>query len=734
MDIIQKLKIKPKQEKLIAFEVNIRKGVVKNIHPSTTKPGTDTKEPYKKKGFIIDRTDEGFDRNDFLNKLKRKRKVLSIDKVVTTDVVKKKPKRKIDPTSPTVTIFRFIKKLDKKVILNYKTKQPRKPGPRIGKRQRDLPIPESMVSISEFEDRLWEKSRPIKLKYSNFYLNNREIFVNFINGYYSNLKKEISANKDLTCEDISKSKKKGVFSLLTHQKVVRDYINIKTPYRGLLLYHGLGAGKTCSSVAIAEGLKNKKQIIIMAPASLIPNYKGELKFCGDPIYKLNQHWDFISTDGQPDKELQLSQILSIDRRSIRKAKGAWLVDKRKKSNFTTLTSDEKVSLNLQINKMIDYKYRFIAYNGYRLSHLDSDSNSFTINPFDNKVIIIDEAHNLVSRIVNKIKKKDSVSYKLYDYLMSAQNCKIVLLTGTPIVNYPNEIGILFNIIRGYIKTFKITLTIKTRTTVNEAKIKRILSSIGLVDYVKYSPETKILEIVRNPFGFVNSKGEYKGVTLDESGNISDIDFIGKVRKFLSHPKGEESPFISFNDSNVVIENYKALPDQFDEFNALFKNSNNTVKNPEMFKKRIVGLTSYFRSAQEALMPNFDYYKNLHVIKVPMSDHQITVYQEARDVERKQAKDNAKKQKKAGNNPDAVYGPSNSTYRVFSRSFCNFVFPNYIARPYPNGGVKIKNAIKDYNEEDFDGLNAQERVAVLDANYEVDELDKLSERINENKHT
>ena len=27
----------------------------------------------------------------------------------------------------------------------------------------------------------------------------------------------------------------------------------------------------------------------------------------------------------------------------------------------------------------------------------------TINPFDNKVIIIDEAHNFVSRIVNKLK-------------------------------------------------------------------------------------------------------------------------------------------------------------------------------------------------------------------------------------------------------------------------------------------------------------------------------------------
>ena len=46
---------------------------------------------------------------------------------------------------------------------------------------------------------------------------------------------------------------------MIHQQIVRDYINIYTPYRGLLLYHGLGAGKTCNSIGIAEGMKNNNQ-------------------------------------------------------------------------------------------------------------------------------------------------------------------------------------------------------------------------------------------------------------------------------------------------------------------------------------------------------------------------------------------------------------------------------------------------------------------------------------------
>jgi SNF2 family DNA or RNA helicase len=73
-----------------------------------------------------------------------------------------------------------------------------------------------------------------------------------------------------------------------HQKLVRDYLALYTPYRGLLLYHGLGAGKTCSSIAIAEGLKSTKKVFVMVPASLRMNYIEELKKCGDPLYRKNQ--------------------------------------------------------------------------------------------------------------------------------------------------------------------------------------------------------------------------------------------------------------------------------------------------------------------------------------------------------------------------------------------------------------------------------------------------------------
>ena len=78
----------------------------------------------------------------------------------------------------------------------------------------------------------------------------------------------IESEKTASCEHSGDDTK---FSPMAHQKIVRDYINQYTPYRGLLLYHGLGSGKTCSSIAIAEGIKTDKQVIIMTPG--IPTYK-----------------------------------------------------------------------------------------------------------------------------------------------------------------------------------------------------------------------------------------------------------------------------------------------------------------------------------------------------------------------------------------------------------------------------------------------------------------------------
>ena len=177
-----------------------------------------------------------------------------------------------------------------------------------------------MLGDTKIQDRLPEIKPNILIKADSYYLYNREIFINYINKLFlpyqqnNEQEKDIKSGKiTISCDDYSKQD----FTLLIHQKIVRDYINLYTPYRGLLLFHGLGSGKTCSSIAISEGLKNNKQIIVMTPASLRNNYIQELKKCGDLMYKKNQFWEFVSKNN-PEYVSHLSALLHLPEEYIKK--------------------------------------------------------------------------------------------------------------------------------------------------------------------------------------------------------------------------------------------------------------------------------------------------------------------------------------------------------------------------------------------------------------------------------
>ena len=573
---------------------------------------------------------------------------------------------------------------------------------------------------------------------SNYYLNNREIFINSINSLFESYKQElIEEDNDPSNTSKSCTKTTNTFKPLTHQKIVRDYINLYTPYRGLLLYHGLGSGKSCSSIGIAEGLKNNKQIIIMIPASLKSNYISELKKCGDLMYKKTQYWEFIKTINDIELARTLSTILNINIDFIIKNGGAWFVNNKKKSNYDSLSGSQQDSLNLQLDEMIASKYQFIHYNGLRMSHLKALTKNFSINPFDNRVIIIDEAHNLISRIINKMKRPNSLAMKLYDYLMSAQDCKIVFLSGTPIINYPNEISIMFNILRGYIYTYYLKLNTSNKK-MNLDSIKKIFekstTNLNLIyDYVDYKPSTNILTITKNPFNFKNlkitsksdDKNTYNGVEYNSEIGINNSEFLDLIKKTLNENK------IYVDETNIKLEAHKALPDNYDDFKKLFMDNKNNIKNTELLKLRIIGLTSYFPDIIE-LLPKYNKSTDFKIIKIPMSDFQFPIYEKARIQERK-----LEKRKKKKTNDD-IYEDSVSTYRIFSRAFCNFVFPTPdIDRPFPNDDNKIETAIEDENisleadnvdikiQEVFDADNVDQDVRenAKKQDYRDEDLDK-----------
>ena len=485
---------------------------------------------------------------------------------------------------------------------------------------------------------------------------------------------------------------------------------------------------------------------------------------------------------------------------IKSNKGAWLVDVSKKANFTELAADQQAAIDEQLNQMIRAKYTDINYNGMNKAKMQMLTGDYSHNPFDNSVVIIDEAHNFVSRIVNKLPKtaagqvkkdaafKKTMSYMLYDYLMSATNARIILLSGTPIINYPNEIGVLFNILRGYIKTWTFPVRITTDEKINRDRILEMFAdeNFNTHDYVEYSGNKLI--ITRNPFGFVNDRkrakakrrggktankrirhnkskkihsnnqteayelkdgvikifninemeiekdaseyehykkaymgedephqggagsevfDEYNGIYLDETGNMSDHTFASSIIRIL----GKNG--IEVIEGNIEVVNNKCLPDDAETFMDMFIEPNVTgLKNPNVFKRRILGLTSYFRSAQEKLLPQYvlnDQGGIFHIIRSEMSDYQFGIYEKIRKEEEEHEKSNRKKQRKQANKSDELFDVA-STYRIFSRACCNFAFPDPPGRPFPDRAAKENEEV---SENDFDAVSLAQRAQTDD---------------------
>jgi hypothetical protein len=253
-----------------------------------------------------------------------------------------------------------------------------------------------------------------------------------------------------------------------------------------------------------------------------------------------------------------------------------------------------------------------------------------------------------------------------------------------------------------------------------------------------------LTVTRNPFGFYNvdEKGQYNGVLRPspegETPNLSDTDFEKLVLNTL------KTRDISVTPGSITIETFKALPDSLDAFRSYFINAETgQVKNINMFQRRIIGLTSYFRSAQEQLMPKYDKDMDFRVVEVPMSDHQFLAYEKARSAERKLEK-KSKSKKKPGSKASGaggegkgedIYEDAVSTYRIFSRLFCNFVFPTEIGRPLPKEDVDVEGAIREgANEEDVDAIKATERLDNPNGEHTTDEVEELTQEISEKMDT
>jgi hypothetical protein len=507
-----------------------------------------------------------------------------------------------------------------------------------------------------------------------FVLPNKKAFSDFITRIFLKYRKidvdpldQEDKDVDLCLQSSGRSKRE----LYLYQKIVREYLLMETPYRGLLLYHGLGSGKTCSSIAVAESLLHNKKVYILLPASLSENYKGEIRGCGDPIYAFEQHWSVKSITSQEDRAAARAMDIS---EAFLDANGRYFVTSPDaQPNFTTLPLDVQNGIKKQIDDILNQRFTFINYNGLSTANIDELPENF-----DNCVVIIDEAHNLIGYAI-----KESLRKVLYDKIYNSRDCKVVALSGTPAVNKPREIAFLMNLLRGPIE--RISIPMKSATSWDEPLMTGFFRSLRDVDTIEFNSVKRAVMLTRNPPHFesqYNEKGERIAVKY-----VKEFDQLPDMKAWVETWKGKfETQFggIELPDAERMnVEKLELLPTQHEDFVNLFVDGL-SIKNSQLFMRRIQGLVSYFRGADERLMPKrLDEDKTL--VKIPMSDEQFNRYLETRWVEVQR-----ESRKSRSPNLDDDMG----SFRMTSRLVCNFAIPPELRSTTEEGATEETVVPKD----------------------------------------
>lgn len=341
---------------------------------------------------------------------------------------------------------------------------------------------------------------------------------------------------------------------LPKNNILFDYQNIVFHYlthqnnRGLLVFHTVGSGKSITSISISEHFRKlNRDILILSSKSLKSNYIKEIETYNKKINK-------------NITEEEIKQIID----------GYQFVTSNASNMITQL---QKKDTALGIDDMLN------------------EINKFKL---DNKVIIVDEAHNLFNSIVNGSKNAN----EFYDLVMKSKNIKIIFLTGSPIINNFFELVPALNMCAGYtvlpeyFTDFKKMFINESNNTIkNKSKLQsRIL---GLVSYhgplfnEKYQP---FIYTIKNKTKDKENFPTKLPVTIEKisMSKIQNMEYI----KLRDQEKKESSRFGYGNISGLGINketssvstSYRIKTRQIS--NALITKTELTLDNLDIFSPKL----------------------------------------------------------------------------------------------------------------------------------------------------
>jgi len=226
------------------------------------------------------------------------------------------------------------------------------------------------------------------------------------------------------------SKSSNEFKLQNYQRFLRRVLSPDSPVRNLLVFHGTGTGKTCTAIQIAEEYIIRpefqdKTVLVLANPSVQENFKNQI-FNISKVYI--DHG--IINSKQCTGRRYLDMILRVQSEPL---KWSDPVTRERINNIT--------------QSLIKEFYEFQGYIEFANS-LDNNSTSdlhlknWIHKTFDNRMIIVDEAHALKQTEEYKTKKFSNALEKI---ISVANNVTLILLTATPMFDDYTEILFYFRL-------------------------------------------------------------------------------------------------------------------------------------------------------------------------------------------------------------------------------------------------------------------------------------------------
>jgi hypothetical protein len=217
-----------------------------------------------------------------------------------------------------------------------------------------------------------------------------------------------------------------------------------------------------------------------------------------------------------------------------------------------------------------------------------------------------------------------------------------------------------NLLRGPVE--RIVVPIRAIPSWDEERMSRVLQAMPDVDTIEFNAVKKQILLTRNPPHFrsvYNEKNERIAVQY-----VKDMPFVASAQDWVMGWKDKFELDVGgaeISMERIATETLECLPTDADEFAGMFLDGLN-VKNAMLFQRRIQGLVSYFKGADERMLPKrVD--DNKYLEKVEMSDQQFRQYLEVRmkEIEGDKRRVNLDKE-------------DDKSFRINSRLTCNYAIP------------------------------------------------------------